>query len=57
MKTIVFFILCLLQFSCTSQSQKKINGISFVSSREGVTQDNVTSVVALNANHAAVLFC
>ena len=55
MKTILFFILCLLQFSCISQSQKKINGISLVSSREGVTQENVNSVVALNANQAAVM--
>ncbi|MBU2995485.1 glycoside hydrolase [Cellulophaga baltica] len=55
MKKIGFLFLCILQFSCTSQSQTKINGISFVSSREGVAQDHVEKVVNLNANHAAVM--
>ncbi len=56
MKKIGFlFILSLLQLSCTSQSQNKINGVSFVSSREGVIQNHVNSVLNLNANHASVM--
>ena len=55
MKKTIFFLLVLLQFSCTSQPQNKINGVSFVSSRSGATQNNINSVVSLNANHAAVM--
>jgi len=45
----------MLQFSCTSQKQKKINGISFVASREKVEQKHVAAVVKVNANYAAVM--
>jgi hypothetical protein len=55
MKKIGFLLLCIFQLSCVSQSQNKINGVSFVSSREGVVQDHVNSVMSLNANHASVM--
>jgi hypothetical protein len=49
--------LCVLLFlfqSCTAQSSK-INGISFVASREKATQVHVEPVKNLGANHAAVM--
>jgi len=55
MRLLRLFFLCLLQFSCSSQVQEKINGVSFVASREKVAQENVSEVVALQANHAAVM--
>ncbi len=53
-----FRLLCiffgLLQFSCTSQS-KKVNGVSFVASRDAIDQTHVDPVVKVNANYAAVM--
>ena len=48
-------LLCGLQFSCSGQADKKINGVSFVASRELVIQDHVDEVKAIHANHAAVM--
>ncbi|RKR15181.1 hypothetical protein CLV91_1263 [Maribacter vaceletii] len=45
----------LLQISCASQKSAKINGVSFVSSREKATQENVNNVLNIYANHAAVM--
>jgi len=45
----------LLQFSCASQKSIKINGVSFVASREQVTQEHVNNVLNVNANHAAIM--
>jgi len=50
---LVLGVICLLQ-SCTAQSQK-INGVSFVASREPISQKNVMPVVKVNANYAAVM--
>ncbi|MEO0526297.1 MAG: glycoside hydrolase [Bacteroidota bacterium] len=55
MKKIGLLCLCLLQFSCNSQVKEKINGISFVGSREKVTQEHVNSVLNVNASYAAVM--
>ncbi len=55
MKRLGLLFLCLLQFSCKSQIEEKINGISFVGSREKVTQEQVDPVVKINANYAAVM--
>ena len=55
MRNLGLLFLCLLQFSCSSQVQKKINGVSFVASREEVLQEYVEEVVKVNANHAAVM--
>jgi len=55
MKKLVLVFLCCLQFSCSGKAQQKINGVSFVASREEVVQTQVDEVVKLNANSAAVM--
>lgn len=44
-----------LSCSMTSQSEKKINGISFVASTKKVTDEHIKPVVNLNANYAAIM--
>ena len=55
MRLIGVLFLCLLQFSCASQVHEKINGVSFVASREAVAQEHVQEVMNIHANHAAVM--
>lgn len=55
MKNLGRIVLCLFQFSCFGQTSEKINGVSFVASREEVAQEHVAEVVQLHANHAAVM--
>ena len=55
MRVLGFLILCLLQFSCASQLTQKINGVSFVASREAANQEHVDEVLLVHANHAAVM--
>lgn len=55
MKRLGLLFLCLLQFSCNSQIREKINGLSFVGSREKVTQDNIEPLINVNANYAAIM--
>lgn len=55
MKNIGILILCIVQFSCSGQSNKKINGVSFVASREEVSQGQVEQVIRIHANSAAVM--
>lgn len=55
MKTLGLLVLCLLQFSCASQKFEKINGVSFVASREKVGQHHVEEILNINANHAAIM--
>ena len=55
MKKLGLLFLCLLQFSCNSQKKEKINGVSFVGSREKVDQTHVDPVLQVNANYAAVM--
>jgi len=55
MKKIVLLLLCSLQFSCSGQADKKINGVSFVASRELVDQVHIDEVKAIHANNAAVM--
>ncbi len=55
MRRLGLLFLCLLQFSCTSQVMEKINGVSFVASRNKALQTHVDEVVSINANHAAVM--
>ena len=55
MKRLGLLFLCLLQFSCSSQFQEKINGVSFVGSRDKALQKHVDPVVAVHANYAAVM--
>jgi len=53
---LVFCFIFLLQ-SCSAQpiSKEKINAISFVASREAVSQEHMDAVLNLNANYAAVM--
>lgn len=55
MKGLGLLCLCLLQFSCNSQNIEKINGVSFVGSRDEVAQVHVDPVLEVNANYAAVM--
>ena len=55
MRTLSLLILCILQFSCASQKFEKINGVSFVASREKVGQHNVEEILNIHANPAAVM--
>ena len=55
-KVVVSFLASVfLSCSMTSQKTEKINGISFVASGEKVIAKNITPVVSLNANYAAVM--
>ena len=55
MKKLGLLFLCLLQFSCVSQIAEKINGVSFVASRNKAVQEHVDEVLKIHANHAAVM--
>jgi ppGpp synthetase/RelA/SpoT-type nucleotidyltranferase len=55
MRSLGVLLFCLLQFSCASQVVQKINGVSFVASREEATQEHVDEVLSVFANHAAVM--
>lgn len=55
MKNFGLLLLCCLQFSCSSQVVEKFNGVSFVASREEVSQESVAPILAVNANSAAVM--
>ena len=55
-KKIAFLFLIILgQIGCKSQQAAKINGVSFVGSREEVVQEHIDAVLAINADHAAVM--
>lgn len=55
MKKLGILIVCFLQLSCASQAIIKMNGVSFVASREEVGQEQVNTVLDVNASHAAVM--
>ena len=55
MRTVKLSLLCFLQLSCMGQVVEKINGISFVASREAALQEHVDEVAKVNANHAAIM--
>ena len=55
MKKVGLIVFGLLHFSGFAQEFEKINGVSFVASREKVVQEDIAEVVHLNANHAAVM--
>ncbi|MGB5273244.1 MAG: glycoside hydrolase TIM-barrel-like domain-containing protein [Flavobacteriaceae bacterium] len=55
MRTVKLSLLCLLQLSCMGQVVEKINGVSFVASREAALQEHVDEVAKVNANHAAIM--
>jgi hypothetical protein len=51
----LLFLSLLLVLSCKSQSLSKMNGVSFVASREAVSQNHIKPVVDVAANYAAVM--
>lgn len=56
MRTRIYFFLCFLFFVQNGITQtQKINGISFVASRDKATQEHVQPVVNVGANYAAVM--
>ncbi len=55
MRTLGLLLLFFLQVSCTGQVVEKINGVSFVASRDLVAQKHVAEVTKVHANHAAVM--
>ncbi len=55
MKRLLLFILITLQLSCISQDKKKINGVSFVASRNRASQEHVEALLRINAESAAVM--
>ncbi len=52
-KVVKLLVVCFLVQCCTGQ--EKINGVSFVASRNEAKQENVTPVVNVNANYAAIM--
>ncbi|MFC4634753.1 glycoside hydrolase [Dokdonia ponticola] len=50
-----FLVLFVFVVKASFVNAQKINGISFVASRDKVTQENVSPVVQLGANYAAVM--
>lgn len=55
---IIFGLCCLFYlFSCsmTTLNNEKINGVSFVASRDTISEYHVTPVININANYAAVM--
>ena len=55
MKKSALLLFVLLQISCSSQQVNKINGVSFVASRDQVRQEHIQPIKELYADHAAVM--
>ncbi|NKI31667.1 glycoside hydrolase family 113 [Croceivirga thetidis] len=55
MRSLGLLLLCLLQFSCSSQNESKINGVSFVANPDRANQSHVNPVLDIGANYAAVM--
>lgn len=53
-KKLLFLLLILCQISCNSQ-HKKINGISFVASRDSITKKHITPVLKAQSNYVALM--
>ncbi len=54
MKNLIW-VLLLVGWSCSSPKPEKVNGISFVGSREEVSQVHVNPVLDIHANYAAIM--
>lgn len=56
MKTnrLLFLLLIAIQISCNSQ-QKKINGVSFVASRDAISSKHITPVLKAQSNYVALM--
>ncbi|MCX2718140.1 glycoside hydrolase family 113 [Lentiprolixibacter aurantiacus] len=55
MKKLGLLIVFILHMSCSSQFVGKINGVSFVASRDEASQEHVEAVLDVFADHAAVM--
>lgn len=55
MKKIIFLSLCLFIAGCSSQRILKMNGVSFVASREQALQEHVDALLRVHADCAAVM--
>lgn len=58
MKPLKLLLILILVYNCASKPQaqtQKINGVSFVASREAVNESHVKPVIQVNANYAAVM--
>lgn len=49
------FLLVIIFVSCSSSKFDKVNGISFVSSREELSQNHINPVLDIHANYAAIM--
>jgi hypothetical protein len=56
MKTdkLIFLLLILLNFSCKSQT-KKMNGVSFVASRDAISNQHINPVLKVQSNYVALM--
>jgi hypothetical protein len=48
-------LFCLSSCSMTTLKNEKINGVSFVASRDTISQNHVAPVIEVNANYAAIM--
>jgi len=55
MKIFKIVLLFVLFQSCEGQQQKKINGLSLVSSREAIDQSHIQPIINVHANHVAII--
>ena len=55
MKQLLRLLIFLLLLGCSNQVIRKINGVSFVASRDAALQEHVDAVLAINASYAAVM--
>lgn len=55
MKRFALLVIAFLQLSCASQYAGKMNGVSFVASRDKVNQEHINPVLNVNADYAAVM--
>ncbi|MFY9243348.1 MAG: glycoside hydrolase [Polaribacter sp.] len=53
-KTLLLAAIILLQISCTSQT-KKINGLSFVASRDTIDAKHINPAIKVNSNYVALM--
>ena len=53
-KRIIFFLLIIVELSCRSQT-KKINGISFVASKDTISTEHILPVVEVQGNYVALM--
>lgn len=55
MRIALLSLLLLLRFSCEGPAQPKINGVSFVASRDRADQEHIDPVLRIHADYAAVM--